>query len=63
MEKSTYIYIGILSLLFIGAGSAGSTESGLAFFAGEFVGMFFLLYICVLIYSKVKEKVKNRKTL
>jgi hypothetical protein len=62
MQKSTYIYLIFLSFLFTAFSSVNSSYGGLAFFLGELVGSFIILYLGVLIISGAKELLKSRFT-
>jgi hypothetical protein len=55
VEKSTYVYLGFLTFLFVAFGSVNTPYPGLAYFLGELVGTFLTLYLIVLIVSKLRS--------
>jgi hypothetical protein len=55
MKKSTYIILGLLSLIFVAYGSVTYQGSGLAFFIGEVAGTFTVLYLlCMGVFGVTK---------
>lgn len=60
MKKSTYVYLIFLSILFASFGSVNSSGSGLAFFLGEVVGVFCVLYLGVLVITGAIELAQKK---